>query len=391
MHFQRSLDQELRAAARTRPSLILTGARQVGKTTLLRHAFPTAEYVTFDNMLLAASAKESPNTFLDRFDGPVILDEIQYVPELFPALKERIDADRDVNGRWLLTGSQRFSLMRNLGESLAGRIAIFELLPLSAEELGSELIDYSSECIRLPYRGGYPELWTNREIDSKAWFEDYIRTYLERDLRELVQVKNLLDFRRFLGMAAARSGELINYSDLARGIGVSLNTIKTWISALEASGIVYILPPFHRNFEKRLIKTPKLYFTDTGLLCALLNIGSEEEAAKTPFAGFIWETFVFSELIKTMDARPGRDLFFYRDAAGAEIDFIIDRADRPLLIEAKNSQRIRSDRLAFGTIDELFPSAESRRLVAAPSGERRPLRMNGYTVYDPRLSGPDEA
>lgn len=386
MYITRLLESELRKAAATRPSLILTGARQVGKTTLIRKTFPDAEYVTLDNMLLAASAQEAPQAFLDRFKSRTIIDEIQYAPNLFRALKERIDADRDFVGRWLLTGSQRFGLMKGLSESLAGRIAVLHLESLSAAEILGGGVLANTQHNDLFFRGGYPELWKTPEIDPVPWFEAYIRTYIERDLRELVQVKNLIYFRRFLGIVAARTGSLINYSDIARAVGVTNNTIKTWVAVLEASGIIHILPPYFANTEKRLIKAPKLYFADCGLLAALLNLKTSDDLALSPHAGTLWENFTFLELVKTRSGQPGRDLFFYRDAAGTEVDFLILRSEGPLFIEAKYSRSIRAERLSFQAAERLFPGSAAVRRVAAPTGDPRPIPMEGYDIYDPRLS-----
>ncbi len=384
MIIERSLSSRIKEAASTRPSIILTGARQVGKTTLLKSAFPDAQYVTFDNILLAAAAEESPRAFLKRFDGQVILDEVQYVPVLLRALKEEIDADRDKLGRWLLTGSQRFELMKGVSESLAGRIAIFHLETLSSQELRSAGLPAKGDEDLALLRGGYPELWKNDDIDAGAWFEDYMRTYIERDLKDIVNVRSLVDFRRFLAILAARAGDLLNYADLGLASGVSNNTIKSWIAALEISGLAYVLPPYFTNIAKRFIKTPKLYFADTGLLCALLGILTLGQLRASAYSGAVWENYVASELIKTKGAIPGRDFFFYRDHAGTEIDFVLDSPDGVTLIEAKRSERIRPERLSFGAVQELFHGRPLRSFVAAPTGEVLPLTMNGYALYDPR-------
>jgi predicted AAA+ superfamily ATPase len=366
--------------------MIVTGARQVGKTTLLRQAFHEATYVTFDNLLNVESARDAPGAFLSRFTGPVILDEIQYVPSLFSALKERIDADRDNVGRWLLIGSQRFDLMKNVSESLAGRIAIFHLESLSALELRQNDSIHPEDFALVHLRGGYPELWKSPAIDRAAWFEDYVRTYIERDLQELVQVKDLIAFRRFLGILAARAGELVNYSNMGLACGVSNNTIKNWLSALEVSGVVYIVPPFFSNLEKRLVKSPKIFFADTGLLSALLGIASESQFLARSSTGHIWENFVFCELVKNGSGVPGKNLFFFRDHAGVELDFVIDSPELLTLVEAKYSERIRPERLAFDRVAAAFPGRLLRNRVAAPTGTDIPLPMNGYDVYDPRYS-----
>jgi len=384
MYIERDLTERLRNAAETRPSLIVTGARQVGKTTLLKSAFPEAEYITFDSLLNLASAKEAPQAFLERFNGPLILDEIQYVPGLFPALKQKIDQDRDAPGRYLLTGSQRFELLKNISESLAGRIAVLRLESLSAREIG-RCPDIDTRVFpSIIIRGGYPELWKNPRIDPADWFEDYFRTYLERDLRELVQVKSLVEFRRFLGMAASRAGELVNFSDLAQAVGVSNNTIKTWMAALEISGLVYILPPYFSNMGKRLVKLPKLFFADTGLLAALLGIRTLEQLDSSAFAGHVWENFVLSELVKSSGAMPGKDLFFYRDHGGVEVDFLIETREGLTLIEAKYSERIRAEGLSFDRVTSRLAAKIIRCRVAAPTGLRQALPMVGYDIYDPR-------
>lgn len=377
--------QELRQRATTRPCILVTGARQTGKTTLLRMTFPEVEYVTFDNLLLVQSATESPRAFLDRYSGPVIFDEVQHVPELFQAIKERIDQHR-VNGQWLLTGSQRFELMKGVSESLAGRISILHLETLSGAEL-RQAGRGQEELRELPLRGGYPELWKDPQIDRAVWFEDYIRTYLERDLTAIVQVHHLVDFRRFLGILAYRAGQLINYSDMAKSVGVSAVTIKTWVAALETSGIIYVLPPWASNGEKRLIKAPKLYFADSGLLCALLGLSTPADLERSPSLGMVWENFVFGELIKSTRARPGDNIFFYRDASGAEVDFVyVTSANRIALIEAKYTERLRNDRLSFAIAAQQFSNTEVHNFVAAPIMETSSLPMAHWTVYDPRFS-----
>lgn len=386
MYIERTIMQQLLSAAATRPSIIVTGARQVGKTTLLRQAFHDATYVTFDNLLNVESARDAPGAFLSRFTGTVILDEIQYVPSLFGALKERIDADRDEVGRWLLTGSQRFELMKNVSESLAGRIAIFHLESLSALELRQADTKNPEDIALVHLRGGYPELWKSPAIDRAAWFEDYIRTYIERDLQELVQVKDLIAFRRFLGILAARAGELVNYSNMGLACGVSNNTVKNWLSALEVSGVVYVVPPFFSNVEKRLVKSPKIFFADTGLLSALLGIASESQFLARSSTGHIWENFVFCELVKNGLGVPGKNLYFFRDHSGVELDFVIDTPELVTLIEAKYSERIRPEGLAFDRVATAIPGRILRKRVAAPTGTRMPLPMNGYDVYDPRFS-----
>jgi len=388
----RAQEEEMRHRAGERPCILVTGARQTGKTTLLRSCFPDAEYVSFDGILQAASASESPEAFLERFAGPVILDEIQYVPALFRALKARIDIDRDVKGRYLLTGSQTFELMKGVSESLAGRIGIMRLETLSAREIAASGRFNDESLLQTPFRGGYPELWRTPSIEAGPWFEDYIRTYIERDLKELVQVRDLVEFRRFLSAAANRAGQLVNFTDMSRSCGVSPNTAKSWTAALETSGILYVLPPWFANAETRLVKSPKLYFADTGLLCALLNMENAEDLEKSSSSGAVWENFVFMELVKSGDWIPGRTLFFYRDHGGNEVDFIGVSGNKRILVEAKYSQRIRPERLGFSQVSlagaddvgQIKPAC----FVAAPIGEPSPLPMKDFTLYDPRRTTP---
>lgn len=383
-YIPRKTEEKLLQSFKTRPAVLVTGARQTGKTTLLQNTFPSVEYVTFDNILLADAAKSSPQNFLKRFTGPVILDETQYVPELFRGIKEKIDRDRDKTGQWLLTGSQRFELMENVSESLSGRTALIRLDTLSAGEILNGMDEDFAGGYEIILRGGYPELWRNYGIDRGSWFEDYIRTYIERDLKSLVQVRSLTDFRRFLGIAASRSGDLLNMTDLGKSAGVANNTAKSWLSALETSGIISLLPPYYSNIGKRLIKTPKLYFSDTGLLCHLLNIPDEDALSLSPSAGNVWENFVFTELIKTRELIPGRDLFFYRDVSGKETDFIIAHSDGLELIEAKKSERVRREKLPFSDMNEILSMPVKKCSVAAPTGEPVPLPFQDFEIYDPR-------
>jgi hypothetical protein len=385
MYIPRTLVNQLRHAAATRPSIIVTGARQAGKTTLLKVAFPEASYVTFDNILNVASAQEAPNAFLQRFEGPVILDEVQYVPALFSAIKQKIDENRDRCGQWLLTGSQRFELMKNVSDSLAGRIAVFHLETLSAKELRESGAIGPTEFASILFRGGYPELWAHGDIDKASWFEDYFKTYIERDLKEIVNVRSLIEFRRFMGRAAARCGELVNFSELGQACGVTNNTVKTWMAALELSGLIYILPPYYSDKSKRLVKMPKLYFADTGLVSSLLGIRGEEELIASSFAGHLWENFVLTELIKTEDRAPGKDLFYYRDHSGAEIDFVLALPEGLTLIEAKHMERVRNERLAFEKAEANALGHVAKRRVAAPTGMSQALPMDGFDIYDPRF------
>jgi len=336
MWIPRDIEPRLQRSARTRPVVVLTGARQTGKTSTLRRLFPDHKFVSLDLPTEAEQAEKEPKGFLDRHAPPVIIDEVQYAPGLFRYLKAAVDAHRSRHGQYLLTGSQKFTLMKNVAESLAGRADILELETLSFAEIRAAFPDTVVESAIV--RGGFPELHANPEIDQAAFYNSYLATYLERDVRTLANVGSLRDFERFLRACALRSANLLNKADLARDIGIAPSTANHWLSALEASGQIVLLEPWFSNRTKSIIKTPKLYLADTGLLCALLNIRSEEALRESPAAGAVWETFLFAQL-RARERRAGRvnSLFFWRDRT-REVDFVADSAGRLELFEAKWSE-----------------------------------------------------
>jgi uncharacterized protein len=294
MWIDRTVSRRLDTLSRQFPAVLVTGARQTGKTSLLRHAFPDADFVSLDLPSAAHQAEESPEQFLRSRSEPMILDEVQYAPGLFRHLKARIDDDRHRMGRFLMTGSQKFTLMESLSESLAGRAAIVELQTLSAEEIRSAFPRREPGVAETLWRGGFPELYRNRSLDPRDFFTSYVATYLERDVRLALRVASLRDFERFVRSCAIRSGQLLNMADLARDVGIAGSTARDWISVLEASNQVLLLEPYFGNLGKRLIKTPKLYLCDTGILCFLLGFDSPSSMESSPFIGAIWETFVLS-------------------------------------------------------------------------------------------------
>ena len=350
MWIERDYSDKIKRAVKTRPVVLLTGIRQAGKSSLLQRLFSDAEYITLDRIILAEEAEENPTVFLDRFKNQVIIDEIQYAPSLFRDLKIIVDQHRNINGKWILTGSQQFLLMRHVSESLAGRIRILNLGTLSARELHrTDLLKNKRDLL---WKGGFPELWAEG-LDAQEFFEDYIQTYLERDLKQILNVTNLRDFRRFLSMLAIRVGQLLNYSEISKEVGVAVNTIRAWVNALEISGLIILLPPYYNNLGKRLIKAPKLYFCDNGLVSALLNIDSLDTLEKSLHLGSIWENFVLSEYVKEGFA-AGKDIFYFRDTNGVEIDFIIEKKGEVFLVEAKHSERPNPAKLNFKKIAPLF-------------------------------------
>jgi predicted AAA+ superfamily ATPase len=378
MWIERDYSEKIIKAIKTRPVVLLTGVRQAGKSSLLQRLFKDIEYVTLDRMILAEEAEENPTLFLARFKNNVIIDEIQYAPSLFREIKIKVDENRSVKGKWLLTGSQQFLLMRHISESLAGRVGILNLGTLSATELNkTSLLKNKRDLL---WKGGFPELWAEK-LDVKEFFDDYIQTYLERDLKQIIDVTNLRDFRRFLSILAFRVGQLLNYSEISREIGVAVNTIKAWVSALETSGIIILLPPYYENLGKRLIKAPKLYFSDNGLVTSLLNINSLETLDKSIQLGNIWENFVFSEFLKE-GFIAGKDIFFLRDQNGVEIDFILEKEGTVFLVEAKYSEHPNSRKLNFRKIAPLFRQAV-KSVVACGVEERGTVSLKDYTLYNP--------
>jgi predicted AAA+ superfamily ATPase len=303
---------------------------------LLRECFPNAAFLTLDLPSIAAQAAENPELLLDDSKEPLLLDEVQYAPELFRHLKIRIDQAPRRMGRFLMTGSQKLTLMSAASESLAGRCAIIELETLSAAELRTEYESAAPSVPELLFRGGFPALYRDRELPARDYHHSYVVTYLERDVRSLLRVGDLRDFERFVRACAARSGSLLNLSELARDVAISGSTAKDWLSVLEASNQIVLLEPFFGNVTKRLTKSPKLYFRDTGTLCFLLGLDSPEAMVRSPFIGAIWETHVLGELRRALAARSSAaQLYFFRDVHGTEVDFAIERDGRVRLVEAK--------------------------------------------------------
>lgn len=381
MWINRTISPSILKQAAIKPAILLTGARQTGKSSLLKQLVPDAEYVSFDNTALADEAEHSPDSFLKQLRLPVIIDEVQYVPSIFRALKLHIDHERNVSGRYFLTGSQQFSLMQGVTESLAGRIAIFDLSSFSADEIRSASLSPTD----LPQRGGFPELWVHPEQETAQFYADYVTTYLERDLRSLINVDSLRVFDRFLRSLALRTAGLLNLSEIAREIGVSANTAGRWLDALIASGIVQLLEPWHTKEAQRLVKTPKLYFRDNGLLCHLLRIHRPTDWRIHAMAGHIWENLVFCELSRFLSSTgAGRDLWFWRQKDGYEIDFILEHNGQTTLLEAKLAERpdkrdVHFERFGRGSDQQ----GNTRCVVACLQPETRALVQAEFTTFNP--------
>lgn len=375
MWIRRKYEDTLKSLFAQFPAVVVTGARQVGKTALVRHVFPDIGYLSLDFPAAAAKAEQNPAGLFQERGLPLIIDEVQYAPSLFRHLKALIDTDRKP-GRLLLTGSQIFPLMQGISESLAGRCGVLTMMNLSASELLSYQGGNAYNESDFLFKGGYPELHANAEMDSHYWYAAYLTTYLERDVRNILNVGSLRDFDRFLRGVAARTGQILSYSDLARDVGIAPNTAKKWISVLQASGQVFLLEPYYRNVGKRLVKSPKCYLCDTGLAAFLMGFQSWQAVEGHPVARALWETYVVMEVVKAFAAQ-GRSipLWFWRTARGDEVDLIIEKDGRFTAIECKYAEVVPSAGLkGLKTFAEAYGRESIRAgYVASRASEPYPL------------------
>jgi predicted AAA+ superfamily ATPase len=351
---RRNLELPLTKYRNEYPVIAIVGPRQSGKTTLAKSFFKKHAYISLENLDLRLQAQQDPRGFLHENPPPLIIDEAQRVPELFSYLQEIVDTN-DKGGQYVLTGSHQFLLLEKVTQSLAGRIAVFTLYPFTTNEIISGTLDYDIVTIctikkenhifygsinvhELIFKGMYPRIH-DKKLDPVKWLENYVITYIERDIRSLIQIENLRLFEIFIKTIASHSGQLINYAAIANTVGISQPTVKKWLSLLETSGIIFLLTPYYKNFNKRLIKTPKIYFVDTGLLCFLLSIRSPKELIGHPLYGNIFETFIISEIYKRI-AHTGSipPLYFWRDRTGNEIDCLIEIGNKIIPIEIKAAQ-----------------------------------------------------
>ena len=362
MYITRLLEKSLKEAIKSFPAVFIGGPRRSGKTTLTKTFLKGYNYVLLDEADVRSLAIEDPRGFLEKYPPPVIIDEIQNAPDLLPYIKARIEKNKKP-GQWVITGSQQWALMKGISETLAGRIAILHLYPFSLEEVqrmprphlgtAEAFVEALMRSPKIPVKsvslgrwlleGGYPEVVLNQKISRKLWFSSYLQTYIDRDIRGLIKQSNLHDFERFIRLLAARTAQELNCSTLSRDIGVSVPTIKSWLTLVEASGLVFLLMPYHKNFGKRIIKAPKCYFMDTGLVCYLSGHQVEEHVLQGPMAGALFETACVSQFYKRFTALVDPcSLYYYRSTDGLEVDLLIETGRRIYPVEMKLSSTIDS-------------------------------------------------
>jgi uncharacterized protein len=371
-YIPRALEKPVAQATRHFPAVVLTGPRRAGKTMLLRRLFPRASYFLLEDPDVVARLRADPQGFLDAVKTPAILDEVQHVPEVFAFVRARIDRRPRRVGQWLLTGSQESPLMQGVSESMAGRAAVMQLLPLSVRETPRVSL----------LRGGYPEVLA-RPGGARLWLASYLQTYLERDVRAVTAVKDLATFRRFLALLASRHGQILNKTELAAPLGVSVPTIAQWLGVLETTAQLLIVPPFYENLGKRLIKSPKVYLADSGLACHLLGIETAAELERSPFLGALFEGFIAAEIAKgQVNAGRRRELYYFRDEQGLEVDFLLPgRGGSLALVECK----------AGRTVTPAM-AAPMQRLAEALKRKRAKTVVTRFLVHrEPKAGTPTQA
>lgn len=378
MWITRDVEPLLNRMASQFPAVLVTGARQTGKTSLLRHLFPRTSYVTLDLPAHAEAAATAPDSLLNKYPEPLIIDEIQYAPALLKYVKVRIDSNR-TPGRFLLTGSQGFGLMEGVSESLAGRCGVLELLTLSYGEVHAA--GYSSDELSYIFLGGYPELYVGAEWE--LWFPSYVATYLERDVRNISRVIDLQDFNRFLRVCALRNAQVVNYTDMARDTGIAPNTARKWVGLLVSSGVLYLLEPYFGNRVKRIIKSPKLFFLDTGLASFLAGFHSSQELMDSSFAGAFWEGYVCGQ-IKRFYANQGMrmPLYYWRTVTGQEVDIVIEKSPGSIIaIEAKWKEHpTLDDAVGLNALSSAYKGKIKMKIIVARTEVRYQLRDGSWVM-----------
>ncbi|MDR0852806.1 MAG: ATP-binding protein [Clostridiales Family XIII bacterium] len=404
MYFHRHLEAVVERIAKRKSVIVLTGARQVGKSTMLKETSPALNYIALNNPLVRQSVKVSPSLFFETYKPPVIVDEIQKAAELFDYIKDIVD-DNKIKGQFYLTGSQSVKLMENVSDSLAGRAGIIKMLGLSMRELNGitykeaflptqehmnimttevSAFDYS-KIVRCIHKGFFPELHET-ESDLKDWsdyYSSYFQTYIEKDVRDVLNIQDESSFIKFVKAVASLTGEMLNYTTIAEICGKDVKTVKAWMSVMESSGLVYLLEPYYNNFNKRLIKSPKMYFLDTGLACWLLGWNTPEQLTNGAMWGHIFESFVFTEILKSYynDGIVKPPLFYYRDKDKNEVDLLIENGDTLYPIEIKTSSDPSKSMIrAFRCLEKIPSKKLGNGAIICLAKERLPLTENAWII-----------
>ena len=378
-YINRTMAKAIIEASRYFSVITLTGPRQSGKSTLFRHIFTNIPYYSMEDLDVRQSIRLDPKGFLSQFRDGVIIDEVQHIPELLSYLQGIVD--RYPERRFYLTGSSQFSLLQTVTQSLAGRSAVFELLPLSLTEISG--IDTETSTDNIMYNGFYPAIWSGKNI-PRLLYPNYVKTYIERDVRNLLEIKNLDTFQRFIRLCAARIGSIFNASELANELGVAVNTVNSWISVLQASYMIYLLPPFFTNTRKRLTKSPKIYFTDCGLAAYLLDIDSPQVLNRDKMRGHLFENMVIIDYIKNaFNNGINGGFYFYRDSNGNEVDFMIKKGSKYDCFEIKSSSTFHQDFMkGLKSFENAFPELVREKKIIY-SGENMPV-ITGVSILNYR-------
>ena len=375
MLLTRTAEKELRTLAGQFKAVAVVGPRQSGKTTLVRMAFPDKAYVSLENPDTRRFAIEDPRGFIAGYPDGAILDEIQRTPDIFSYLRQLLDENKG-KGRFIITGSNNFLLQENISQSLAGRVGYLYLLPLSIDELPKHKLSVNEQI----HKGFYPAMYEQEgQTEVGKYYLNYIRTYIERDVRLIRNVTDLYTFERFLRLCAGRTGQLLNMNSLAVETGVDNKTIGAWLSVLEASFVVFRLQPYHKNYNKRIVKMPKLYFYDTGVASALLGIENPAQLALHPFRGGLFENMIIVDFLKSRynKGKPN-NLYFWRDSLGTEIDLLVEKANSLLPIEIKSGQTITDD--YFKSMSAWLRISGMEKGWVIYAGDEKQVRSNGITV-----------
>lgn len=374
---KRIAEEKIKQLSRQFKAVGIIGPRQTGKTTLVKAAFSSKPYVSLEDPDNRNFALEDPKGFLANFPDGAILDEVQRTPEIFSYLQRILD-ERNETGQFILTGSNNFLLQQSITQSLAGRIAYLELLPFSIGEIFTQKVIRHQDINPLLLKGFYPPVY-GKNIPPEDWFPNYLHTYIEKDVRQIKNVTDLIVFERFIRLLAGRTGQELNYTSLAIEVGVDTKTIQSWIGILESSFIIHLLRPHYKNFNKTLTKRPKIYFHDTGLVCALLGIRNEEQLAFHPLRGSIFETFIVSELVKKRTHHGKQiNLFYWREKTGYEIDIIIDQGISLLPVEIKSGKTITNE--FFKNLDYWMKLSNTGSGFVIYGGDQEQRRSSGIII-----------